>query len=33
MRLAFDRGEWDGSGKSESVRNAVFDNFIQSLSQ
>lgn len=33
MRKAFDRGEWDGSGKSEAVRNSVFDDFIESLNQ
>ncbi len=33
MRNAFDRGEWDGCGKSNTVRNTIFDDFIQSLSQ
>jgi len=33
MRKAFDRGEWDGSGKSEATRNAIFYNFIDSLKQ
>lgn len=33
MRKAFDRGEWDGSDKSNVVRNNVFKEFIESLSQ
>lgn len=33
MRKAFDRGEWDGFGKSKITRNNIFKNFIKSLSE
>lgn len=31
MRKAFDRGEWEGAGKSQVVRDNVFNSFIEDL--